>query len=142
MITTLKVKMTSKMRATSRMKLASEMKMTSKIKTASKMKTTAKLNTTLTSTKFVQKLRELNKGKHMCLILNEYIDYFDNSYFLNLALEHIVPYRTLQDKAINHTEPYQTMVAPYGTMPDCTGQYRTLQNQANTKGTIRHQMLP
>ena len=65
-----------------------------------------------TSTKFVQKLLELNKGKHLYWDLHECVDYFRNINFLN----HIGPHRAIQDNndpywtPWDHSGPYQTMV--------------------------------
>ena len=76
-----------------------------------------------TSLKFVQKLRELNKNKHMYYILNECVDYFDNFDSFNLALEHILPYRALQDN-----NPYSTLPDHGGTIWDHAGLYGTIQS--------------
>ena len=59
----------------------------------------------------------------MYYILNECVDYFDNFDSFNLALEHILPYRALQDN-----NPYWTLPDHGGTIWDHAKLYGAIQN--------------
>ena len=102
------------------------------------------------SCKTVQKLRELNKGKLIYWILNECVDYFHNSNFLNLALYHTGAYKPIQDQndpywtTRGYLGPYQTMAFPIEHYGPCwtirdklghTGPCGTIPNQTGPYGT-------
>ena len=104
-----------------------------------------------TSRKFVQKLRELNKSKHMYQNLNKCVDqYFHDLNFLNLAQNHIGQYKAIQDNnnpywsTHDHSETYQTMLfpiehfGPYQTVRDNTG----LQGHTRQCRTINDHTIP
>ena len=87
----------------------------------------------------MQKLRELNKGKYIYNDLYECVDYFLNFDFMKPAMEHIGPYRAIQNNndpywsTWDHSGPYQTMVfaiehkRPCRTVLDNTEPYGTKQ---------------
>ena len=102
-----------------------------------------RLNHRLTSTKFVQKLRELNKGKQMfpmdtkrglhchvrlCRAIRIIQNHMGSS---ETIWDHMGPTGTIHD----HT-------GPYGTIWDHTGPYRTIRNHMGPYGMIQDHTGP